>query len=67
MFLVDTWGVYYMEKLTLDELKVLESIKNTLKELSKEDLEKVLDFSRELQDINYSKGKNDSRDGKGQK
>lgn len=55
-----------MEKLTLDELKVLESIK-TLKELSKEDLEKVLDFSRELQDINYSKGKNDSRDGKGQK
>lgn len=30
-----------MEKLTLDELKVLESIKNTLKELSKEDLEKV--------------------------
>lgn len=56
-----------MEKLTLEELKVLESIKNTLKELSKEDLEKVLDFSRELQDINYSKGKNDSRDGKGQK
>lgn len=48
MFLVDTYGVYYMEKLTLEEVKVLESMRKSLRELQKKDLEEVIDFSEEL-------------------
>lgn len=44
-----------MEKLTLEELKVLESIKRSMKELDKNDLEEVIDFSKELREKKYSK------------
>lgn len=37
-----------MEKLTLEELKVLESMRKSLRELQKKDLEEVIDFSEEL-------------------
>ena len=33
-----------MEKLTLEELKVLESMRKSLRELQKKDLEEVIDF-----------------------
>lgn len=36
-----------MEKLTLEELKVLESMRKSLRELQKKDLEEVIDFSEE--------------------
>mgnify|MGYP001042784944 CR=1 FL=1 len=37
-----------MEKLTLEELKILESMRKSLRELQKKDLEEVIDFSEEL-------------------
>lgn len=64
MFLVDTLGVYYMEKLTLEELKVLESMRKSLRELQKKDLEEVIDFSEELKKRNIPKVKIITRNGK---
>lgn len=64
MFLVDTYGVYYMEKLTLEELKVLESMRKSLRELQKKDLEEVIDFSEELKKRNIPKVKIITRNGK---
>ena len=46
-----------MEKLTLEELKVLESMRKSLRELQKKDLEEVIDFSEELKQLKYSKSK----------
>ena len=46
-----------MEKLTLEELKVLESMRKSLRELQKKDLEEVIDFSEELRKMKYSKSK----------
>ena len=40
-----------MEKLTLEELKVLESMRKSLRELQKKDLEEVIDFSEELKNV----------------
>lgn len=64
MFLVDTQGVYYMEKLTLEELKILESMRKSLRELQKKDLEEVIDFSEELKKRNIPKVKIITRNGK---
>lgn len=65
MFLVDTQGVYYMEKLTLEELKVLESMRKSLRELQKKDLEEVIDFSEELKKKKYSKSKDYNKEWEG--
>lgn len=46
-----------MEKLTLEELKVLESMRKSLRELQKKDLEEVIDFSEELKKRNIPKVK----------
>lgn len=56
-----------MEKLTLEELRVLESIKKSMKELDKNDLEEVIDFSKELRKMKYSKSNGYSREWKGKK
>ena len=50
-----------MEKLTLEELKVLESLRKSLRELHKKDLEEVIDFSEELRKMKYSKSKDYNR------
>lgn len=50
-----------MEKLTLEELKVLES----LRELQKKDLEEVIDFSEELKKLKYSKSKDYNKEWEG--
>lgn len=53
-----------MEKLTLEELKVLESMRKSLRELQKKDLEVVIDFSEELKKRNIPKVKIITRNGK---
>ncbi len=52
-----------MEKLTLEELKILESMRKSLRELQKKDLEEVIDFSEELK-RNIPKVKIITRNGK---
>ncbi|WP_295753993.1 hypothetical protein [uncultured Holdemanella sp.] len=56
-----------MEKLTLEELKVLESLRKSLRELHKKDLEEVIDFSEELRKMKYSKSKDYNREWEGKK
>lgn len=53
-----------MEKLTLEELKVLESMRKSLRELQKKDLEEVIDFSEELKK-KYSKSKDYNKEWEG--
>lgn len=53
-----------MEKLTLEELKVLESMRKSLRELQKKDLEEVIDFPEELKKRNIPKVKIITRNGK---
>lgn len=58
-----------MEKLTLEELKVLESIRKSLRkslrELQKKDLEEVIDFSEKLRKMKYSKSKDYNKEWEG--
>ena len=54
-----------MEKLTLEELKVLESMRKSLRELQKKDLEEVIDFSEELRKMKYSKSKDYNKEWEG--
>lgn len=56
-----------MEKLTLEELKVLESLRKSLRALHKKDLEEVIDFSEELRKMKYSKSKDYNREWEGKK
>lgn len=41
-----------MEKLTLEEIEILESIKNSMKKLNKNELKEVLNFSEDLKKRN---------------
>ena len=56
-----------MEKITLEELKVLESLRKSLRVLQKKDLEEVIDFSEELRKMKYSKSKDHNREGEEKK